>query len=894
MFYLSFTNHLLKPSVFDFNQFADAANNQKWSIKVPVVVTRAASAASSSAPASPSSASSSSTSPAPQTTSISSATTSSSSNTTSSAAAPAPHVASSSAQNSSSVSAATWTTIEQECHDGSKKYRYVSLLATDTAGNGYLGAGGSVHRLEIGTKAIRLFAGLPSSIQDIQDGVSYESTRRLGDPIMVTPKALCPTSEKGQLWVGDSVLNVIRLIDESNESADIVIGKLATKEEKSNGSTKATIDGKLCDATLNAPVAIIIAEQYQKMIISQENGVVRLVDMVTPSYASWKVSTVPNFEGAPRPELWDIFTDHKERLRSLIYFKPAANTTTNSSSALSIAVGPIEHLLGKDHSDSGADALQTDLDTSKPPQNDTNICISNKDFLALGYIGTPVSDSSPLAQIDHGRFLFANFSSKPDLSLVLVERTPDVASYGHLWVLQTFDLPKLHLPLAYLPLTHTVLCINTKNGSIVASDDFLASLEDAPLPTFDASSLINSSELSSDFKLVHSASNKCWQLHTAILLQNVKLDTTKDAQNWLSNFSSVVKNSSVSASSVQALVEFLYMKPLEACADLKLYCVNIAHMVHLCEKIGQLEHLIPYILLFFQRRVLPTLPNDVVCNALLDIFTHNGGQTSSKEDHMVQLLVERVKIYCLEEFQAIAGKYPAEPHLLVSLSMQFAVFTKSNPIAVPSAPRRAKKIILGEPQKFKFASEAAALLRFPNAYAFGTADGYWTVGYGEYMVPQWPWMQLLVRSGMADAKSRIVDFSSSVLTSNSLLAILDCLHNRKKITLTIQECTEIISAARAFLLVNPADWTPYPAFVDLWRYCLQKAFPIITNETRMEHLSIYHRLGWEEKVKLLIASVLTHAPQSSTHLLTHISDSELFLRLRRALLDYQKEQHEGN
>ena len=444
-----------------------------------------------------------------------------------------------------------------------------AFSSVDAYGNLYSVAVGhqAIYKLTVGSEAFELYAGIPGSRQTV-DGHRLNEAR-FADPQTIEaydPQA-SSSAPQSRVWIADKASHVIRVI-----TPDQMVLTFAGRNGIA-GSKDGRYGASIEDSPLfNKPTNIVASRNKATLYIYEEGKPqVRIIDLENQT-----VSTVA-FSGPEAPitsPYCKIYIPlHMSYPTETIHVLDGASFKTYSmelSSGACLQIEPSTQPSNTDHGEASADAgagsgtgagsmagaPATAEDVFRQSgihiSNNANIQISgganisvNGHSLTLGGGGSASTYRVPVPSSDAFPIMGTRKTNYEVVDLQFKDEE----------VIQAPADESIEWIIAYIPQSNT--CVyKLKEDVVCLKRNFLS-----PAPPnyvgnrsseFDFSSLLSTSNISSDLTLTHPQSGTTWRLHTAVL------DTVPGLDERLGELVSYFANTTVPLASLKTFIKYLY------------------------------------------------------------------------------------------------------------------------------------------------------------------------------------------------------------------------------------------------------------------------------------------------------------------------------------------------
>lgn len=682
-------------------------------------------------------------------------------------------------------------------------------FSLDLLGNLYISlpAERCVGVIKAGSKAFKVIAG--------HDGETKSRTGPLEKTLFATPRGIEALDFEwlGRIWVCDEAANRVLVIDPSKNESRLAAGcgRIGTRKDG---------DAKVCE--LDSPKYIYRLISRPVLLIGQRReDSFRLLNIETNMVTTLKPSgplpgplekTIPHFlYGAEQLVLHSPSTRSKPYVIDIAEEK-VLDTCESAKFPSKLPVLPVvsaPFLPAWQYTSAGTGASHTS-----------------------GRLGSP--GGGKVARYD--TIVFST-DPRPEISLDTVYKA-----------------------LAYVPHTETLYFLTT-DGKLCPTPltgqpppcHFISKPE---LPSPDLSILIDSPLLPSDVLVENDASGANWKLHQAMVLSYINSDPLHrfDKVDKLEKLKSVIKKSTLPHQSIEAFLRFLYLSPLVLTDDIAQSCRLASHIALLYRELGIMNG---SLIREFEFKIARKLEPEDLCTAIFEIWNDTHVQWTTK-DPLIHVLAWHVRQRAMAEFKKTSF--------------------------LPDCTRDAELVLFLRqeiPRNFLFQSPKRSILAFdvplgrhhplvqvspglkpecPTDIVFLCAspkEGYYKKVSASLLplVPQWPWIRRMLEFGCSENNDRMI-FVPDWMTCNILLAILEPMYGPLLPTLSHEEAFSIIERAAEIDLVN-IDGKPQAPFESLLKYCNDVCFPPMNNDTIIDLIIKYHRLGNLAKVDELLDSLWT-------------------------------------
>lgn len=386
-------------------------------------------------------------------------------------------------------------------------------------------------------------------------------------------------------------------------------------------------------------------------------------------------------------------------------------------------------------------------------------------------------------------------------------------------------------------------------------------------------SFLFSTPLIGDLLVTHGLSGRTWKLHSEVL----SIHTSSEPSRLVS----FISGTYFPEASVQALVDYIYCKPLADPSNLRRSCLLASHVLSLWKKLSFENY--QFLLIEFATTIIRPMPYRVACDSLLDLWGDEDTNWTL-EDPPIQILASFVRGTCREDFLALASNSELASKRLVPLVSNISALLDHYPLEVapyvPSLPEvrliwhkttdpNANNGIViaasspGEPISMKQAPEQ--FLKRPNDYIFGFEDSStfahcWVVASGVYLWDNWAWFRNRVApipksEDLIELPKRHAEWRTSHvlrmpswMTANILISILNTMfQSSPAFLLTELEAVTLLEHAKEMELVD-SDGVPTTRFMSLLQQSSEHSFPPLTEKNIISHYAKYHKLGITPKL----------------------------------------------
>lgn len=442
-------------------------------------------------------------------------------------------------------------------------------------------------------------------------------------------------------------------------------------------------------------------------------------------------------------------------------------------------------------------------------------------------------------------------------------------------------------------LTNMLYAWNISNGLLVRYSnvlpaDLLHELAPSNGYTSDLSSLLTS-PIAHNLVITHAASKRSWNLHSDVLACHAGLET----KDRIRKLESTLQSSPLPASSIHALIQYLYFKSIDT-SDFDKACTETCHVIALCEAIGLDTR---YLVNELATRIVAKMSNEAVCHQLLSAW-FNKDIEWNETSAVIVILVERIRKHSpastfLSSFDSVdlSGMLPsriAKRTALITHLISPATPLKQPTLSTfpPTIPDVSLSIVGKTSSKSTHEKNPAKYLRSDTDYAFCIQDNRhagFVIANGWKLYPRWQWFARLVNAGLEEAKTRIIHMPAW-MTSNTLLAILSAPHGTAHTQMThlaVEEMTSILQHGKELGLLDSAG-NAAPVFKILVKRCCDKVLEPLSNANCFKMLNRLVQIGMEDKVEEALSYISTHKDNLSIKNII-LLDAELIEILKERL-----------
>ena len=393
-------------------------------------------------------------------------------------------------------------------------------------------------------------------------------------------------------------------------------------------------------------------------------------------------------------------------------------------------------------------------------------------------------------------------------------------------------------------LTTDTLHDASEGAEILSSHETEWQLLQAPardrLQPFDLSPLINNDIFPNDLIIKHGSQK--WK---------IPLDIVTDLHP---SFKELKLNKLIKpfpTASVDALIRRMLGKPLPNAQDID-SCRIWSHVIYLWRLIDDEENPILEEFICF---IIPSLPDPVACNTLLDIW-NDAATNRTENDPIILSLARHVKDQCLKTFSKLLLSQHSPRNTELALNM----IERHDEDTIISEPEFNELGLVAKhlektpiPEK----GELEALLAKPTdfLFTFDTDDvPYVMIGDTRYLYTRWKWFKRLMDFGGEEKKKRIAKMPEWMSLS-VLCAILGHVHEEWfNEVLSVSDALELLEHRHEFDICD-ADDNPIDPFGELYEHCIDVVFHEVTQDNVLEQIVNYQRLGMVSEVGPLLSLV---------------------------------------
>lgn len=445
----------------------------------------------------------------------------------------------------------------------------------------------------------------------------------------------------------------------------------------------------------------------------------------------------------------------------------------------------------------------------------------------------------------------------------------------------------------YCHLTNMLYAWNITNGTLVRFSnvlpaDLLHELAPSNGYVSDLSPLL-SSPIPHNLVVHHAASKRSWNLHSDVLACHAGLET----KDRIRKLEATVQSSPLPASSINALINYLYHKRIDT-TDLNKACTETCHVIALCEAVGLDTRFLANEL---ATRIVAKMSNDAICQQLLTAW-FNRDIEWSETSAVIVILVERIRKHAqattfLSSFDSLdLSDLPpariAKRTAIVTHLISPATSLKQPTLSTfaPTIPAISLSIVGKASSKTGTEKNPTRYLSSPTDFVFciqGQLQAGFVVANGWRLYPRWHWFARMINAGLEEASTRVV-YMPTWMTPTILLAILSAPHGTTHThlsQLTIEEMAKILQHGKELGLMDPAG-SAVSVFKALIKRCCDKVLEPLDHSNCFRMLTRLVQIGMEEKVEEALSYITTHQDQLS---IKHIVllDSELIEMLKKRL-----------
>lgn len=445
----------------------------------------------------------------------------------------------------------------------------------------------------------------------------------------------------------------------------------------------------------------------------------------------------------------------------------------------------------------------------------------------------------------------------------------------------------------YCHLTNMLYAWNITNGSLVRFSnvlpaDLLHELAPSNGYVSDLSPLLGS-PIPHNLLVHHAASKRSWNLHSDVLSCHAGLET----KDRLRKLEATIHTSSLPASSINALINYLYHKRIDT-TDLNKACTETCHVIALCEAVGLDTRFLASEL---ATRIVAKMSNDSICQQLLAAW-FNKDIEWSETSAVIVILVERIRKHAqavtfLSSFDTLdLNDIPpariAKRTAIVTHLISPATSLKQPTLSTfpPTIPAISLSTVGKASSKTGTEKNPTRYLSAPTDFVFciqGQLQAGFVVANGWRLYPRWHWFARMINAGLEEASTRVV-YMPSWMTPTILLAILSAPHGTSHTHLshlTIEEMTKILQHGRELGLLD-ANGSAVSVFKTIIKRCCDKVFEPLDHSNCFRMLGRLVQIGIEEKIEEALSFISTHRDQLS---IKHIVllDSDLIEMVKKRL-----------